>query len=152
MKILFPDEEKRVSTHSSIDQYKKFLATYERGGWAPIEFDYIDYIRCVDCEGKDKYEVKTHPVIIEFDDKIGYNFPIGSCSIVTDEYIKFDRTGTELLPLPEEYGDGFYERALTGEEIVNFDGGAIGTRNNYRLKIGQDYYLASEFLPAEDAE
>jgi len=150
METLYPSEERKVKALSSIDQYSKFIATYERGGWAPIEFDFIDYIKCIGCEGGDKYAVVTHPVIIEFDDKIGYHFPIGSCKITTDDYLKFDREGTELLPLPECYGDGFYERALDGEEIVNFDDAALGTRNNYRLKIGQDYYLADEILPAEE--
>lgn len=151
METLFPSEEKRVRAHSSIDQYNKFIATYERGGWAPIEFDFIDYIKCIDCQGGDKYEVVTHPVIIEFDDKIGYNFPIGSCEYIDDEYPKFDRNGTELLPLPEYFGDGFYESALEGEEIINFDNEtALGTRNSYRLKVGKDYYLADEVLPAED--
>lgn len=151
MEVLFPSEEKRIKTLSSIDQYSKFIATYERGGWAPIEFDFIDYIKCIGCEGGDKYEVVTHPVIIEFDDAIGYRFPIGECSITTDDYLKFDRNGTELLPLPECMGDGFYERALSGEEIINFDDSALGIRNNYKLKIGQDYYLADEILPAADS-
>lgn len=152
MEVLFPSEEKRIKTLSSIDQYSKFIATYERGGWAPIEFDFIDYIKCIGCEGGDKYEVVTHPVIIEFDDSIGYNFPIGECDFITDDYLKFDRNGTELLPLPECMGDGFYERALNGEEIINFDDSALGIRNNYKLKIGQDYYLADEILPAADAD
>lgn len=151
MEVLFPSEEKRIKTLSSIDQYSKFIATYERGGWAPIEFDFIDYIKCIGCEGGDKYEVVTHPVVIEFDDSIGYNFPIGECDFITDDYLKFDRNGTELLPLPECMGDGFYERALNGEEIINFDDSALGVRNNYKLKIGQDYYLADEILPAADA-
>lgn len=149
MNILFPDEEKRIDTKSSIDQYRGFIATYERGGWAPIEFDFIDYIKCIDCQGGDKYEVATHPIIIEFDDNIGYNFPIGECSYITDDYLKFDRTGTEMLPLPEELGDGFYESTKDGEEIINFEDGANGVRNNYRLKIGQDYYLAADLLPGD---
>lgn len=152
MEVLFPSEEKRIKTLSSIDQYSKFIATYERGGWAPIEFDFIDYIKCIGCEGGDKYEVVTHPVVIEFDDSIGYNFPIGECELITDDYLEFDRNGTELLPLPECMGDGFYERALDGEEVVNFDDSALGVRNNYKLKIGQDYYLADEILPAADAD
>lgn len=151
MEILFPSEEKKIKALSSIDQYRNFIATYERGGWTPIEFDFVDYIKCIGCEGGDKYEVKTRPIIIEFDDKIGYHFPVGECRFTTDDYLKFDRDGTELLPLPECYGDGFYERALDGEEIVNFDDAALGTRNNYRLKVGQDYYLADEILPASDS-
>lgn len=153
MEILFADEEKRVSTLSSIDQYSKFISVYERGGWTPIAFDFLDYVECIGCEGGDKYKAVTHPVIIEFDDKIGYHFPIGECEYTTDEYIKFDQDGTEMLPLPECMGDGFYERALDGEEIINFnDDAALGTRNNYKLKIGQDYYLANEILPADDPE
>lgn len=150
MQILFPEEERRVKVHSSIDQYSKFIATYERGGWTPIEFDYIDYIECIDCQGGDKYKVQTHPIIIEFDDKIGYHFPIGECGFTTDEYMKFDQNRVELEALPECMGDGFYEVAKTGEEIVNFDGSALGVRNDYRLKVGQDYYLAEELLPADD--
>lgn len=151
MEILFPDEERKIKTLSSIDQYAKFISVYERGGYTPIQFDFIDYIKCVGCEGGDKYEAVTHPVIIEFDDPIGYHFPIGECSFTTDEYPRFDQNGSELLPLPEYYGDGFYERALDGEEIVNFDDGtALGIRNNYKLKVGQDYNLAEDILPAED--
>lgn len=152
MKILFADEEPRVKVHSSIDQYSKFIATYERGGWAPIEFDYIDYIECIGCEGGDKYQVVTHPVIIEFDDKIGYHFPIGECCIITDEYPLFDQDRVELEPIPDCMGDGFYENYKGGKEIVNFDDSGLGTRNKYRLKIGQDYYLATKLLPADEAE
>ena len=152
MEILFSDEERRVRVHSSIDQYSKFIATYERGGWTPIEFDFIDYIECVGCKGGDKYRVVTHPVIIEFDDKIGYHFPIGECCVIADEYLKFDRMGTELLPLPECMGDGFYESVKDGEEIINFDDAALGVRNKYRLRVGQDYFLAEKFLPADDGK
>ena len=152
MEILFPDEEKRIDTKSSIDQYRGFIATYERGGWAPIEFDYIDYIKCIGCQDGDKYEVVTHPIIIEFDDEIGYNFPIGECSYITDEYPKFDQSRVDLEPLPEWMGDGFYEAYKDGEEIVNFDDGALGIRNNFRLKVGQDYYLGYDILPADDGE
>ena len=102
MNILFPDEEKRIDAKSSIDQYRGFIATYERGGWAPIEFDFIDYIKCIDCQGGDKYEVNTHPIIIEFDDNIGYNFPIDGCSYTTDDYLKFDRNRN--APPPRRIG------------------------------------------------
>lgn len=153
MKVLSPNEEKRIDVHSSIDQYEGFFAVYERGGLAPIEFDYIDYIHCIGCDGHDRYEVVTHPVIVEFDDPIGYNFPIGEYCYTTNEYTKFDRDGVELVPLDEYFGEGFYEKALTGEEIVNFDNNsALGVQNNYRLKVGRDYYLAKKILPGEDRE
>lgn len=153
MKVLLPNEERKTTAHSSIDQYHGFIATYERGGWTPIQFDYLDYIRCIGCEGGDKYEVVTHPVIIEFDDEIGYHFPIGECKYTTDDYLMFDREEVELLPLPEFYGDGFYEAHYNGKIIANFDeGGATGVRNNYRLKVGMDYVLAKDILPASDPE
>ena len=152
MDILFPEEEKRVRAKSSIDQYVGFISVYERGGWSPIEFDFIDYIKCVDCQGGNKYEVATHPIIIEFDDTIGYNFPIGECLYLTDEYPMFDQGRTELMPLPDFMGDGFYEAYRDSEEIINFDNAALGIRNNQRLKIGQDYYLGSDILPADDGE
>lgn len=152
MQILFPDEKARVKVHSSIDQYSKFIATYERGGWTPIEFDHLDYIECIGCEGGDKYKVVTHPIIIEFDDKIGYHFPIGECGFTTDEYPMFDQDRVELESLPECMGDGFYKTYKGGKEIVNFDDAGLGVRNNFRLKIGQDYYLANELLPADEGE
>lgn len=151
--ILFSEDEKKFTTYSSIDQYRKYIATYERGGWTPIEFDYLDYIECVGCEGKDRLRPVSHPVIIEFDDKIGYHFPIGEYEYTTDDYMKFDRDEVILLPLPEFYGEGFYQRREQGEVIPNFDDGSgLGTRNNIRLRIGMGYVLANEFLPADDPE
>lgn len=142
MEILVNSDNPKVHAHSSIDQYSKFIATYERGGWTPIEFDYIDYISCD--------HVVSHPIIIEFDDKIGYNFPEGEYEYSTDLYQKFDYAGTELRELNECLGEGFYEAYDSGEEIINFDNSALGTRNNIRLRIGKDYYLADEFLEAEE--
>jgi len=139
MKIIFPIEKSRTKALSSIDQYKRHIATYERGGWTPIEFDYLDYIDC------DK--VVSHPVIIEFGDEIGYDFPIGECSFTTDNYLLFNRKESEMRPLPECLGDGFYEAFVDEDNIVNFDDSGLGTHNRYRLKIGQDYVLANKFLP-----
>lgn len=145
MEVLFHDDDRRIHEHSSIDQFSKFIATYERGGWTPIEFDYLDYIDC------DK--VVSHPVIIEFGDEIGYYFPIDECEFETDDYILTDERGVVLKELPECMGEGFYQAWEDSENIINFDNNtALGTRNVYHLKIGIDYLLADEFLPAEDAE
>lgn len=141
MEVLYHSDDRQVKTLSSIDQYRKFIATYERGGWTPIQFDYIDYIDC----GK----VVSHPIIIEFGDDIGYNFPIGECEFATDEYQLFEKKEVELRALPECLGDGFYQAYEDTDILINFDGAALGTRNNYKLKIGQDYYLANEILPGE---
>lgn len=142
MDILYAENDQRVKAYSSIDQYKGFIATYERGGWTPIEFDELKHI---DCE-----KVVSQPVIIEFDDKVGYNFPIGECEYSEDLYPKFDRKEVELRALNECLGGGFYQAAVDEENIVNFDGAGLGVHNNYKLKIGQDYYLSDDFLPAEN--
>lgn len=139
MKILLHSDTERTKAFSSIDQHHKFIATYSRGGWTPIEFEQLDYINC----GK----VVSHPVIIEFDDKIGYHFPIDECEITTDEYPLFDRQETELRELPDCLGGGFYEAFVDEQTIVNFDGNGLGTHNVQKLKIGQDYILAKKMLP-----
>ena len=151
MKMLFHEDDPKVKVHSSIDQYNKYIATYERGGWTPIEFDQLDYIKCADNCGKTT--LVSHPIIIEFGDVIGYDFPIGECEFTTDNYPLFDKKEVETLPLPEEQGDGFYESYEDSQIIANFDDGkALGIRNNYKLKVGQDYFLADEILPSDDYE
>lgn len=145
MEYLIHDDDRRVHLHSSIDQFSKFIATYERGGWTPISFDYLDYIDC------DK--PVSHKVIIEFDDGLGYYFPIDECEFETDEYILPETAGVVLKELPECMGEGFYQAYEKADLIVNFDdGSALGTHNRYKLKIGTHYWMAEEFLPPEDAE
>ena len=141
MSILKHDEGKRtVKRVSSIDQYAGYISVYERGGWTPIQFDYLDYIDC------DK--VVSHPVVIEFDDKIGYQYQIDETRQTTDEYMKFDFAEVTTEALPEFMGEGFYERYDEGEELINFDNGnALGVRNDYRMKVGTDYIVGTEFLP-----
>lgn len=144
MEILKHDEGKpTVSAKSSIDQYSGYIAVYERGGWMPIQFDYLDYIDC--------NKVATHPVIIEFNDQMGYHYQIDECEYTTDEYMKFDFQEVTSEPLDECLGDGFYEKYSEGETFINFDNNnAVGVRNNYKLKIGTDYIVANEFLPPAD--
>ena len=143
--VLFHDDDRKVHAHSSIDQFSKFIATYERGGWTPIEFDYLDYI---DCD-----HVESHPVIIEFDDRLGYYFPIDECEFETDEILMLEQQGIVLRELPACMGEGFYQAWEDNDVIVNFDDDtSLSTRNKYHLRIGTDYLLAEEFLPADDAE
>lgn len=144
MKMIPHSDTRDIEALSSIDQYKKFIATYERGGWAPIQFDYLDFI---DCD-----HVESHPVIIEFGDKIGYNFPIDEYEYYTDEYPIFNRQETETRLLSECLGDGFYEAFVDEDNIVNFDDSALATRNKIILKVGQDYYLAKKILPPIEEE
>lgn len=151
MKVLYHEDEPTVKAHSSIDQYKGFLAAYDRGGETPIEFDYIDYVKCVGKCGEK--EIVSHPVIVEFGDSLGYDFPIGECSYITDDYPLFDKEGVETRVLPEEYGGGFYQAYDKAQVITNFDdGSALGIRNNYKLKIGLDYLRTDKVLPHDDIE
>lgn len=143
--VLFHDDDRKVHAHSSIDQFSKFIATYERGGWTPIEFDYLDY---VDCD-----HVASHPVIIEFDDRLGYYFPIDECEFETDEVLLMEQRGVVLRELPECMGEGFYQAWEESDAIINFDcGTSLGTHNKQHLRIGIDYLMAEDFLPADDAE
>lgn len=143
--VLFHDDDRKVHAHSSIDQFSKFIATYERGGWTPIEFDYLDY---VDCD-----KVASHPVIIEFDDRLGYYFPIDECEFETDDVLLMEQRGIVLRELPECMGEGFYQAWEESDVIVNFDcGTSLGTHNKQHLRIGTDYLLCDDFLPADDVK
>lgn len=145
MEILFHEDERSVKAHSSIDQFRGFLSVEIGGAWTPIEYDYIDYIDC----GK----VVSHPVIVSLGDDIGYYFQDGECTQAETMYPTFDREGVVLKELPECMGEGFYEAYEKHQEIANFDDGtALGTRNVSKLRIGQDYFLADEILPADDID
>ena len=144
LQILYPEEDRKIHAHSSIDQFSKFIATYERGGWTPISFDYLDYIDC------DK--PVSHKVIIEFDDKLGYYFPIDECEFETDDVILMEQSGVVLRELPECMGEGFYQAYENSDTIINFDNSSLGTHNKYKLKIGTDVLLAEDFLPGDDGQ
>ena len=150
MQILFHDDERTVNAHSSIDQFKDFFSVYVGGEWLPIEYDYIDYVKCVGDCGKKR--VVSHPVIVDTDDHIGYFFPVGECSTVDDTYPLFDHEEIVTRPLSECQGEGEYEAYEKDDVIVNFDNAALGLRNVNHYRIGQDYLLADEFLPADDVE
>ena len=144
MQILFHDDKRTVNAHSSIDQFRDFFSVNIGGEWVPIEYDYIDYINCD--------EVVSHPVIIDTGDYIGYYFPVGECSDMDDTYPLFDYEEVVKLPLSEFQGEGEYEAYEKDDVIVNFDNAALGIRNNNTYRIGQDYLIADEFLPADDVE
>ncbi len=143
--LLFHDDGGTVRQYSSIDQFNDFLSIEKGGVRVPIEFEMIDYIDC----GR----VVSHPVIIDNGNHIGYYYPDAYVADVETEYPMFDYERTELRELPEYMGSGFYEAHDTGLEIVNDDRGrALGVRNENMLRIGQNYFLADEILPADDAE
>ena len=143
--ILYPTDDAQVHRHSSIDQFRGFLSTMVKGGWAPIVFDQLDGINCE--------TIISHPVIISFGDDIGYVFPEAHCSYASDHFVYFDKEGVEQKLLPECFGEGgeFYDTFVKSNTFVNFSNDtSVGVHNTTRLRTGLSYVLADETLPAED--
>lgn len=145
MDILYPDEHEQVHRHSSIDQFRGFLSTMVKGGWAPIVFDQLDGINCE--------TIISHPVIISFGGDVGYVFPEAHCTYASDHFVYFDKEGVEQKLLPECFGGGgeFYDTFVKSNSFVNFDDdSSVGVHNTKKLRTGLSYVLADENLPAVD--
>lgn len=143
MEMLYPDEHEQVHRHSSIDQFKGFLSTMVKGGWAPIVFDQLDGINCE--------TVMSHPVIISFGGDVGYVFPEAHCTYASDHFVYFDKEGVEQKLLPECFGGGgeLYDTFVKSNSFVNFDDdSSVGVHNTKKLRTGLSYVLADENLPA----
>lgn len=142
--ILLPDEHPTVHRHSSVDQYKGFLAVMKKGGWSPILFDQLDGIHC--------QTVKHHPVIISFSNDVGYHFKDGECSYASDKFVYFDEQGVEQRLLPACMGGkgDFYELFVKSNTFINFDDNtSLGSHNVKRLRVGLDYVVSDEILKPE---
>lgn len=145
MDILYPDEHEQVHRHSSIDQFRGFLSTMVKGGWAPIVFDQLDGINCE--------TIISHPVVISFGGDVGYVFPEAHCTYASDHFVYFDKEGVEQKLLPECFGGGgeFYDTFVKSNSFVNFDDdSSVGVHNTKKLRTGLSYVLADENLPAVD--
>jgi len=145
MDILYPDEQEQVHRHSSIDQFRGFLSTMVKGGWAPIVFDQLDGINCE--------TIISHPVVISFGGDVGYVFPEAHCTYASDHFVYFDKEGVEQKLLPECFGGGgeFYDTFIKSNSFVNFDDdSSVGVHNTKKLRTGLSYVLADENLPAID--
>lgn len=144
--ILYPDESnEQVHRHSSIDQFRGFLSTMVKGGWAPIVFDQLDGINCE--------TIISHPVIISFGDDIGYVFPEAHCSYASDKFVYFDKEGVEQRVLPECFGGGgeFYDKFIKSNSFINFDNdSSVGTHNQKQLRTGLSYVICDKTLPPAD--
>ena len=144
--MLYPDEgNEQVHRHSSIDQFRGFLSTMVKGGWAPIVFDQLDGITCE--------TIKSHPVIISFGGDLGYVFPEAHCTYASEHFVYFDKEGVEQKLLPECFGGGgeFYDKFIKSNTFVNFDNdSSVGVYNKKRLRTGLSYVLADEDLPPSD--
>lgn len=145
MEILYATNDAQVKRHSSIDQFKGFLSTYKKGGWAPIVFDQLDGIVCE--------TVKIHPVVISFGDDLGYIFPEAHCTYSSDHFITVDKEGVEQRLLPECFGGkgDFYDFYSKSNSFINFDdASSLGIHNTKKLRTGLDFVKANETLPAVD--
>ena len=142
--MLYPDEKPQVSRRSSLEQYKGFLSTMIRGGWSPIVFDQLDGINCE--------TVKSHPVIISWGNDIGYEYSDGECHYASDHFVYTDKEGVEQVVLPTCMGgDGeMYLKYVNKNSFINFDNASLGVHNTKTLRVGLDYSLASETLPAAE--
>lgn len=143
MKILESNDSPSVKYYSSISQHKhkNSLAVLKRGEWLPISYDVLDFIDC-EC-------VKSHRAFLLDGDDLGWHFPVGECKLYTNEYVYHNEHGTELRTLPEWFGAGMYQKALTMDAFINSDCESLGVVNEYRLRVGLSYAMADKTLPGE---
>lgn len=145
MDILYPVNDAQVHRHSSIDQFRGFISTMVKGGWAPIVFDQLDGINCE--------TIISHPVIISFGGDVGYIFPEAHCSYASDHFVVVDKEGVEQKLLPECFGGGgeFYDEFIKSNSFINFSNdSSVGVHNTKTTRTGLSYATADENLPAVD--
>lgn len=136
------DEPKLVDRHSSVYQHRGMLAVRKGDQWVPIAFDVLEKVEC--------NRMLSHKGVLTRKPYIGYHFPVGHCTYLSQAYLASNQKGTELKVLPDHYGVGFYESAYNRDIIVNSDSGALGTLNCPTLDIGLDYVLAESSLEPVD--
>ena len=139
--ILTAEDDTRVNYHSSISQHSNKLHILKGGEAVPISFDVLDYI---DCD-----RLVSHRAILADGDDIGFNFPTGSCTYVSDEYIYMDGDRKELRQMPHWFGEGTYEAFIKEYDFINADNGSLGSRNKITTTVGLNYALAEETLKGE---
>ena len=145
MDILYPVNDAQVHRHSSIDQFRGFLSTMVKGGWAPIVFDQLDGINCE--------TIISHPVIISCGGDVGYIFPEAHCTYASDHFVTVDKEGVEQKLLPECFGGGgeFYDAFIKSNSFINFSNdSSLGVHNTKTTRTGLSYVTADENLPAVD--
>ena len=140
--VLLSDDNPSVRYHSSISQHKNKLSVMKRGEWVPISFDSLDYINC---EG-----VKSHRAIVTDGDDIGFDFPVGSETLLSDTYLTNDFRGVVTEQLPAWFGTGEYKEFIEARGYVNSDCESLGHRTAQELRIGLAYALADKTLEADD--
>lgn len=141
MKILESNDSPTVRYKSSISQHRNTLCVMKRGEWLPISYDVLDFI---DCE-----RIECHRAFMTDGDDIGWHYPVGECTLYTNQYVYHDEYGTELRTLEDWFGTGMYLEALTKRAFINSDLEALGIVNKYRLRVGLSYAIADKTLPGE---
>lgn len=136
---LNPISDAQVERKSSIYQHKNVLSVMVKGEWCPITFDHIDK---VNCDGS----VESHKIAIKLSPSIDYTFPVGTCKYVKDTYYLTQKDKTELRPLPEYYGAGFYQTHERKDMITNIGKDAFGHHEEKILRVGKDYCVAKTIL------
>lgn len=136
-----PDsDDHKLERKASNLQFKDFLSVWKGNEWVPISFDTL--------EGKDCDKIITRKAVLTDKPYIGYKFPVKSCRYVSESYLLSDQRGKELKALPEYYGTGFYESYYDRNVFVNAHNGALGMKDDITLRVGLDYVVAKESLPA----
>lgn len=142
MEFILPDEERVLERKSSIYQFRGFLAVRRGDEWVPIAYDVLDGIHCD--------HVDSHKAVLTREPYIGYAFPVKECRYLSDTYVLGAEKGVELLPLPEQFGVGFYESAYDRFYAVNGEDSSLGVSNDTTLRVGLDYVLANDSLEPAD--
>lgn len=143
MPTLEPDEKPEVFYHSSISQHKNKLSVMQRGEWVPISFDVLDYINC-------ETGIGAHKAIVTDGDDIGFDFPTGSETLLSDMYLTGDLQTLVTEELPTWFGTGEYQKWVEARGYVNSDRDSLGHRTAQGLRIGLNYALARKTLEADD--
>lgn len=141
MKVLPAVDNDRAEYRSTISQFSGRPLTFYKGGqWVPLAFDSIDYINCK-C-------IESHLAILSDPSDLGYYYPVTKSIYITDDYVYHDHKEIQTLPLPEWFGDGFYQKPVDTHAFVNGDNGSVGVRNVQKLSVGTGYAIAKSTLPA----
>lgn len=141
MEILFAEPDDHViDRKSSISQHTDKLGVWKKGQFIPLSYDHLDYIDC------DK--VTSHKAVLSSGGDLGFNYPTGSCTVITDEYLLSDLKEEVVRELPEWYGTGFYEALVDKFTMTLSDDSSLGLRHRRELAVGLDYVKCKTVIPA----
>lgn len=141
-KYLPNSDTHNLERKSSISQHRGILSVIRKGEVMPLVSDYIDGIKC----GK----IYSHKIAITDKPGLGYTFPVKTCTYLSDLYVLGDEDRIVKKKLPEWFGAGFYDERIKRKVFLNDDYNALGIRNQYTYRVGEDYVIAKKMLTAKD--